>query len=221
MCLLATTFGCFFDHQHAVSVLRGECKHRLIFILDTPAVLPYFLPIRGKDGTGGYLSISFQYGSLGMAAVKATPVASFVILALVWLRGENLSIFISFLMVLPLVWQNTSQGIAGADHPRLEMARVSRLSPQAVLRAVYLPAALPHLLSALRVGLGFAWKAGIAGEVLAIAPSSIGRQLHDAKTSLEMVDLFAWTGFIILLSVALERGMVALLARIFPGKEGS
>ena len=58
-------------------------------------------------------------------------------------------------------------------------------------------------------------------EVLAIAPSSIGRQLHDAKTSLEMVDLFAWTGFIILLSVALERGMVALLARIFPGKEGS
>ena len=59
------------------------------------------------------------------------------------------------------------------------------------------------------------------GEVLAIAPSSIGRQLHDAKTSLEMVDLFAWTGFIILLSVALERGMVALLARIFPGKEGS
>ena len=68
MCLLATTFGCFFDHQHAVSVLRGECKHRLIFILDTPAVLPYFLPIRGKDGTGGYLSISFQYGILGMAA---------------------------------------------------------------------------------------------------------------------------------------------------------
>ncbi len=156
-----------------------------------------------------------------MAAVKATPVASFVILALVWLRGENLSIFISFLMVLPLVWQNTSQGIAGADRQLLEMARVYRLSPQAVLRAVYLPAALPHLLSALRVGLGFAWKAGIAGEVLAIAPSSIGRQLHDAKTSLEMVDLFAWTGFIILLSVALERGMVALLARIFPGKEGS
>ena len=59
-----------------------------------------------------------------MAAVKATPVASFVILALVWLRGENLSIFISFLMVLPLVWQNTSQGIAGADHQLLELSLI-------------------------------------------------------------------------------------------------
>ena len=196
-------------------------------------LLPAPLPVLGRMaallGEGRFLLavLSACFPPAGaflapaMAAVKATPVASFVILALVWLRGENLSIFISFLMVLPLVWQNTSQGIAGADHQLLEMARVYRLSPQAVLRAVYLPAALPHLLSALRVGLGFAWKAGIAGEVLAIAPSSIGRQLHDAKTSLEMVDLFAWTGFIILLSVALERGMVALLARIFPGKEGS
>lgn len=154
-----------------------------------------------------------------MAAVKATPVASFVILALVWLRAGNLSVFISFLMVLPLVWQNVSQGIAGADRQLLEMAQVYRLSPRSVLRAVYLPAVLPHLLSALRVGFGFAWKAGIAGEVLAIAPGSIGRRLHDAKTGLEMVDLFAWTGFIILLSVLLERGMMALLARRFPGKE--
>lgn len=148
-----------------------------------------------------------------MAAVKATPVASFVILALVWIRGQNLSVFISFLMVLPLVWQNVGQGITAADPALLEMAAVYRLPLRARLRAVYLPAVLPHLLSALRVGLGFAWKAGIAGEVIAIAPGSIGLELYNAKTHLEMVDLFAWTGFIILLSVALERGMLALLRR--------
>lgn len=157
-----------------------------------------------------------------MAAVKATPVASFVILALVWIRGQNLSVFISFLMVLPLVWQNVSQGIAAADPALLEMAAVYRLPWGARLRAVYLPAVLPHFLSALRVGMGFAWKAGIAGEVIAIAPRSIGLELYNAKAYLEMPDLFAWTGFIILLSVALERGMLALLA--FPrrprGKEG-
>lgn len=148
-----------------------------------------------------------------MAAIKATPVASFVILALVWIRGANLSIFISFLMVLPLVWQNVSQGIAAADHSLLEMAAVYRLSWRDMIRAIYLPAVLPYLLSALRVGLGFAWKAGIAGEVIAIAPGSIGLELYQAKTYLEMPDLFAWTGFIILLSVVLERGMVAFLER--------
>lgn len=152
--------------------------------------------------------------SPAMAAVKATPVASFVILALVWIRGADLSVFISFLMVLPLVWQNVSQGIASADLFLLEMAAVYRLPWRARLRAVYLPAVLPHLLSALRVGLGFAWKAGIAGEVIAIAPGSIGLALYQAKISLEMPDLFAWTGYIILLSVALERGMLVLLDRV-------
>lgn len=157
------------------------------------------------------LSPARSFLSPAMAAVKATPVASFVILALVWIRGANLSVFISFLMVLPLVWQNVSQGIQAADPALLEMAAVYRLSRRAKIRAVYLPAALPYFLSALKVGLGFAWKAGIAGEVIAIAPGSIGLELYQAKTYLEMPDLFAWTGYIILLSVALERGMVALL----------
>lgn len=157
--------------------------------------------------------------SPAMAAIKATPVASFVILALVWIRGVNLSIFISFLMVLPLVWQNVSQGIAAADPALLEMAAVFRLSFVAKAKAIYLPAVLPYLLSALRVGLGFAWKAGIAGEVIAIAPRSIGLELYQAKVSLEMPDLFAWTGFIILLSVALERAMVALLSALSRPKE--
>ena len=154
-----------------------------------------------------------------MAAVKATPVASFVILALVWIRGANLSVFISFLMVLPLVWQNVSQGIASADPALLEMAAVYRLSWRDKVRAVYLPAVVPYFLSALRVGLGFAWKAGIAGEVIAIAPRSIGLELYQAKIYLEMPELFAWTGYIILLSVALERGMVALLSRLSRRKE--
>ncbi len=146
-----------------------------------------------------------------MAAVKSTPVASFVILALVWIRAGGLSVFIAFLMVLPLTWQNVRQGIAGADRQLLEVARVYRFSLWGRLRGIYFPAARPYFLSALRTGLGFAWKAGIAGEVIAIAPGSIGLALYNSKAYLEMPDLFAWTGFIILLSMALERGMLFLL----------
>lgn len=155
-----------------------------------------------------------------MAAVKATPVASFVILALVWIRGENLSVFISFLMVLPMVWQNVSQGIAGADRQLLELAAVYRFSFGRRLRGIYLPAVMPYLLSALRVGVGFGWKAGIAGEVIAIAPRSIGYALYTAKTQLEMPALFAWTGYILLLSVVLERALAAVLRRLEEGMAG-
>lgn len=132
--------------------------------------------------------------------------------------------FISFLMVLPMVWQNVSQGIAGADRQLLEMAAVYRFSFGRRLRGIYLPAVRPHLLAALRVGVGFAWKAGIAGEVIAIAPRSIGYALYTAKTQLEMPALFAWTGYIVLLSVGLEKGMVAIIDRLAKktarGREG-
>ena len=62
-----------------------------------------------------------------MQLVKATPVASFIILALVWVRGSALSVLISFLMVLPVLYGAVRTGIAGADVQLLEMAEVFRL----------------------------------------------------------------------------------------------
>lgn len=150
----------------------------------------------------------YWFFSLPMGIIKATPVASFVILALVWISGRYLSVFVSFLMVLPLIWRNVHDGLHSADPGLLEMARVYRLTPGRTLRAVILPAVLPHFLAAVRVGAGFAWKAGVAGEVIAIPRSAIGTELYHAKVYLETTDLFAWTVVIILLSLLLERGMV-------------
>lgn len=151
-----------------------------------------------------------------MAIIKSTPVASFIILALVWLPSPYLSLFIAFLMVLPLVYANVAQGLRSADPHLLEMAAVYHLPPRAVLRHVYLPAALPYCLAAVRSSLGFAWKAGIAGEVLAIPAGAMGTQLYNAKVYLETPDLFAWTAVIVLLSILLERLVVKLIDRLLP-----
>jgi NitT/TauT family transport system permease protein len=76
---------------------------------------------------------------LPMNIIKATPVASFVILALVWIRSSNLSMFIAFLMVLPLVWSNVREGIRNTDPKLLEMAKVFRLSRAAALKNITIP----------------------------------------------------------------------------------
>ena len=151
---------------------------------------------------------------LPMAIIQAAPVASFVILALVWIRGTNLSVFISFLMVMPMIWTSVHQGILSADPLLLEAARAYRLSRGTVARVLYLPAAVPYLLSACRVAMGFAWKAGIAGEVIAIPHGAIGTQLYDAKVRLETVDLFAWTAIVVILSVVIEKLLTRLLERL-------
>ena len=71
-----------------------------------------------------------------MQLVKATPVASFIILALVWVRGSSLSVLISFLMVLPVMYSAVRTGIESADPQLLEMAQVFRLPLASAGRAV-------------------------------------------------------------------------------------
>lgn len=149
-----------------------------------------------------------------LGVLKATPVASFIILALVWIDTQILAAVISFIMVLPLVYHNVREGFDAADTKLLEMARMFELSRAKTFRYCYLPAILPFFLSAVSSALGFAWKSGIAAEVLGRPSRAIGKQIYDSKIYLETVDLFAWTIVVILMSVMLEKLMLWLVKRI-------
>ena len=137
--------------------------------------------------------------------VKAKPVASFIILALVWVRGSSLSVLISFLMVLPVLYGAVRTGIRAADLQLLEMAKVFRLPLGRRLRAVWLPAVLPAFRQGCSVALGICWKSGVAAEVIGLPNGSIGDALYRAKITLSTGELFAWTFVIILLSAAFEK----------------
>ena len=155
-----------------------------------------------------------------MAAVKTVPVASFIVIALLWLSGRRLSIFISFLMVLPVLYSNFLQGLRSADQKLLEMARVFRMSLWNRIRGIYLPALEPHCLSGCRSALGLCWKAGVAAEVIGVCTGSVGGMLYDAKVYLEISDLFAWTLVIVLMSVGFEWVFLRLLAWMMKKAEG-
>ena len=148
-----------------------------------------------------------------MKVIKAAPVASFIILALIWIKTKNLSILISFLMVVPIVYINVEQGLRSADEKLLQMAKVFRLSRWKKIKAIYLPSVKPHFISAVSVGLGFCWKSGIAAEVIGIPTGSIGAQLYQAKLYLMTKELFAWTFVIILISVLFEKAVMLLIRR--------
>lgn len=146
-----------------------------------------------------------------MKIIKATPVASFIILALLWVSSANLSILISFLMVLPVIYTNVLQGLYSTDPKLLEMAKVFRIGWSKKMRYIYVPAVMPYFVTASSVGLGFCWKAGIAAEVIGLPKNSIGRQLYDAKLYLMTKELFAWTIIIICISMVFEKLVMWLL----------
>lgn len=146
-----------------------------------------------------------------MAAVKATPVASFIILCLIWLGSRGLSIFISFLMVLPIVYASVLSGIRSTDKKLLEMADLFDVSWRRRLFYIYIPHLKTYLISASSVAIGLSWKAGVAAEVIGIPSGSIGERLYEAKVYLNSADLFAWTAVIILASVLFEKLFTTLL----------
>lgn len=145
------------------------------------------------------------------SVMKATPVASIIILCLIWIPSRNLSVFISFLMVFPVVYANVSEGLRQTDWKLLEMAEVFGVGLRKKICYIYLSEVLPYLLTACSLGLGMCWKAGIAAEVIGVPDGSIGEKLYHAKIYLNTPDLFAWTIVIILISVLLEKCVLGLL----------
>ncbi len=152
--------------------------------------------------------------SPAMSVVKATPVASFIVLALVWMKSGSIPTFTAFLMVLPIIWFNTHAGLLSANGDLLEMARAYKLSPATIFKKVYLPSALPYYTAACGTGAGLAWKAGIAAEVLGRTALSMGGEIYDSKIYLETVDLFAWTAVLIIFSVVFEKLILVWLRRM-------
>ena len=137
--------------------------------------------------------------------VRATPVASIVILVLVWVHSRNLSVVISFLMVFPVVYTNILEGLVSTDKDLIEAASVSRITRLKRIRYIYLPSLCPYIQSAISTSLGLAWKSGIAAEVIGLPDGSIGERVYEAKIYLSTPDLFAWTVVIIILAFLFER----------------
>ena len=143
--------------------------------------------------------------------IRATPVASIVILVLVWVRSRNLSVVISFMMVFPIVYTSLLEGLRETDGDLLEAASVYRMTLLRRIRYIYLPYLSPFIQSAISTSLGLAWKSGIAAEVIGLPDGSIGERVYEAKIYLSTPDLFAWTVVIIILAFLFERFFLALL----------
>lgn len=145
--------------------------------------------------------------------VRATPVASFIILAMLWMSKGGVPVLMSALMVTPVVWGNLIEGYRSRDMKLSEMASSYHLGKWKTLRFVLVPSLMPALKAACLTALGLAWKSGIAAEVLSQPKKAIGTNIYYSKVYLETPELFAWTASVIALSFALETVVKHLLAK--------
>ena len=139
-----------------------------------------------------------------LSAIRATPVTSFIVLALVWLSSPRVPVLTGFLMTLPVVYSALVQAIRAIDPKLMEMARMYGLGRRKTLVHVVIPSVLPAFVQSCLAAIGLCWKAVVAAEVIGVPKLAVGSRIYESKIYLETDSLLAWTLTIVLLSVLLE-----------------
>jgi len=143
--------------------------------------------------------------------MKSTPVVSFILIAVFIFERETIPSAITFIMIFPVLYRNIGEGIDQTPTDLLEMAKLFRIPWLLKIKRIYIPSIMPYFCSALTTSIGLAMKAGIAAEVVAYIPDSIGKKLSDAKSYMEPSELLAWTAVIIILSLAIEKAVCLII----------
>ena len=215
---------------HSILLPRPiEVLHELLSMLLTASFWITILHSTSKIILGLMLGIilgfffailSFRYTLIklmlhpAIIVLKSVPVASFIILILVWITSESLSITISAIMAVPIIYTNLYNAFINFDPHLNEMATVFRLTPLTQVQYIYLPQLLPYFKSAVLICVGFCFKSGITAEIIGLQSNTNGDQLHTAKKYLDIPNLFAWTVVIIALSFLLERLSTELIGKL-------
>ncbi|WP_099468381.1 ATP-binding cassette domain-containing protein [Konateibacter massiliensis] len=148
-----------------------------------------------------------------ISLLKSIPIASFVVLLLIWTGSRYLAVFIAFLVVFPNVYLHTMRGLKSTDKKLLEMAQVFRMGVGKKFFYLYFPAMLPFLISSIEISIGMSFKSGVAAEVIGTPDFSFGERLYMAKIHLNTAGVFAWTIVIILASYVMEKLVLWLVGR--------
>ena len=139
-----------------------------------------------------------------ISIIKSTPVASFIVILWVLFDGSTLAVFVAFLMVMPIIWQNLTDGFSAIDKELSEVCDVFEFSYAKRLRLLILPTLADYFIPALITSVGLAWKSEIAAEIIAYTKNSIGAMINDAKYFLETPKVFALTMIVVIMSLSLE-----------------
>ena len=147
-----------------------------------------------------------------LTVVRSVPVMSIILLALVWFSAGAVPVFVSLLIVFPVITGNIIDGIRSSDAQLMEMARVYHVGRGRIVRELLLPSILPFVVAGSSTAMGLTWKVVVAAEVLSQPRLAVGSGLFASKAQLETGGVFAWTLAAIALSFLFE-GLIRIIEK--------
>lgn len=163
----------------------------------------------------GYISYKYSFVKAFLAPfvsfLKSVPVASIVVLLLIWAGATNLSFFVSFMVIFPGIYASSVEGYCSTDKKLIQMASLYNFSKRDMRNYVYAETYFSHIKSSLKSLVGMGFKSGVAAEIIGLPTSSIGERLYIDKVYFNTAGVFAWTIVIILLSVMCEKIFIGIV----------
>lgn len=158
------------------------------------------------------------FSNPGISLLKSIPVVSIIIIVLFFFGSKLMPIVISLLVVVPIVYTNTLTGMKNMDVKLVQMTRIYGVGRWMQIKELYFKGILPYLFAGFEIGLGVAFKAVIAGEVISPPRYGIGASIWNAKLYIDLEGALAWTALALILSFILELGIVAVREGVMPWK---
>jgi ABC-type nitrate/sulfonate/bicarbonate transport system permease component len=116
--------------------------------------------------------------------LRPIPPLAWIPLSILWFGiGDIQNEFIIFLGMFFPILLNTIAGVRNIEPNLIRAARCLGAHELRILRRIVLPAALPQIITGIRIGMGFGWMALVAAELIG-ANSGLGFLINDARTVL-------------------------------------
>lgn len=136
--------------------------------------------------------------------IKSIPNMSYIILLLIWVGSERSVPIITFCVLFPIFCSSVATGIQEMDPTLKAVLQVYPTTKRKLFFQIYLPQAIPYVVSSLRVAVGLGLKSAVMAEVLGQVKVGIGKQIHYSKVILDTTAIFSWTIWIILLVFGMD-----------------
>lgn len=148
--------------------------------------------------------------------LRPVPPLAWIPLSILWFGiDDTQNQFIIFLGCFFPILLNTIAGVKGVEPNLVRAARCLGAGEAAILWRVVLRAALPHIITGIRVGLGVGWMALVAAELVG-ANSGLGFLINDARTVLRTDYVIVGMATIGLVGLAIDRAIRFAGARLLP-----
>ena len=151
---------------------------------------------------------------------RSVPPISLIPLAMLFFGiGDTPAIVLIFLSALWPLLINTIFGVRGIERTLLKVATAARASEPLILRDIILPAALPAILTGLRLAVGGGWLTVVTAEMIAVK-SGLGYMILNAQMTFRTELIFAGIIVIGTIGLAGDQAIRLLRARVCRWQDG-